>query len=185
MASSKVLGVDPSLTATATCWIDDYLSPDIQMSRTKSTGQDALAKLNRMQQQAEFAITWACQADVILVEAPSLASVGRATRDLAGMWWLMFAELVSSGTPVGVVPPSVLKKWVTGAGNADKFRVGQHIAKRWPDVELRGDDQSDALGLASMGLHHLGGLPWTPTAFQVEALGKVEWNVRTGVRGAA
>jgi crossover junction endodeoxyribonuclease RuvC len=178
VAVTAVLGIDPSLTATATCWIDGEAPPKLEMGRTKPTGQDALAKLARMKRQAEFASSYAGASKVVLIEAPSLASAGRATRDLAGLWWVMFAELIRHAPVVGVVPPSVLKKWTTGAGNADKFRVGQHIAKRWPDVELLGDDQSDALVLASIGLHHLDALPWTPTAFQVEALGKVEWNVR-------
>jgi crossover junction endodeoxyribonuclease RuvC len=175
---STVLGIDPSLTATAICRIESGCPPKIEMSRTKPTGQDALAKLARMRRQAEFACAFAEETDVVLIEAPSLASAGRATRDLAGLWWIMFGALAQHGYPIGVVAPSVLKKWTTGAGNADKFRVGQHIAKRWPDVELLGDDQSDALVLASIGLHYLDALPWTPTAFQVEALGKVEWNVR-------
>jgi len=167
------------MTSTAICWIDGDAPPKIELSRTKATGQDALSKLTRMNQQVGFACDYARSADVVLIEGPSMSSAGRATRDLAGLWWLMFAELCLDADRIGVVPPSVLKKWTTGTGNADKFRVGQHIAKRWPDVELLGDDQSDALVLASIGLHHLDALPWTPTAYQVEALAKVEWNVST------
>jgi crossover junction endodeoxyribonuclease RuvC len=174
---SAVLGIDPSLAATAICWLDGDAPPRIEMSRTKPTGEAASVKLKRMQRQVGFACDYARSADVVLIEGRSMNSPGRAS-ELSGLWWLMFAELVLDVDRIGVVPPSVLKKWTTGAGNADKFRVGQHIAKRWPDVELLGDDQSDALVLASIGLHYLDALPWTPTAFQVEALGKVEWNVR-------
>lgn len=172
----KVLAIDPSLTKTATCWTSPGTQPALSVSRTKPTMQTATAKLDRMRQQCAFAGEHAAEADLIVVEAPSMASAGRATRDLAGLWWLMFAELTASGRPVGVVPPSVLKKWITGVGNADKFRVGQHAAKRWPDVELRTDDEADALVLAGIGLHRLGVLAWTPTTYQVEALTKIEWN---------
>jgi crossover junction endodeoxyribonuclease RuvC len=135
-----------------------------------------------MQRQVAFAAGYARGADLVLLEAPSFGSKGSATRDLAGLWWLMVAELLEQPAPLGVVAPSVLKKWVTGSGAADKFRVGQHIAKRWPDLELRSDDQADALGLASIGLHHARVLPWEPTVFQTEALAKVEWNsAHTGV----
>lgn len=182
---TRVLGIDPSLTATATCLIGDPDGIAVEVSRTKPTGASATAKLDRMHQQVAFAAEYAASADLVLIEAPSFGSKGSATRDLAGLWWLMVAELLRYPAPVGVVTPSVLKKWVTGSGNADKFRVGQHIAKRWPDVELRSDDQADALGLASIGLHHAGLLPWTPTAFQQEALAKVEWNVRPQLEGAA
>lgn len=185
---TTVLGVDPSLTSTAVCWIGEDGLPDIRLSRTKpGSDQSTLAKLTRMQHQVGFVCDYARSADVVLIEARSLASSARVGRssELSGLWWLMLAELVLGVERIGVVPPAVLKKWVTGTGNADKFRVGQHIAKRWPDIELRGDDQSDALGLASMGLHYLDVLPWTPTAYQAEALGKVEWNVRTAIRGVA
>lgn len=173
----RILGIDPSLTATATCLIGSPDGMNLEVSRTKPTGPTAVAKLDRMHRQVAFAAEYAPDADYVLIEAPSFGSKGSATRDLAGLWWLMVAELLRYPAPVGVVTPSVLKKWVTGSGNADKFRVGQHISKRWPDVELRSDDQADALGIASIGLHHAGLLPWEPTAFQVEALTKVEWNI--------
>lgn len=173
----RIIGIDPSLTSTAVCVVDSSLPhPLIEVSRTKPTGQASASKLDRMNRQVEFAAEHASSCDLVVVEAPSFSSKGSATRDLAGLWWLMFSDLLHCLSPVGVVAPSVLKKWVTGAGNADKFRVGQHIAKRWPDLELRSDDQADALGLASMGMHHARVLPWTPTAFQVDTLGKVEWN---------
>lgn len=181
----RVLGIDPSLTATATCLLGDPVGVVVEVSRTKPNGASAVTKLDRMHYQAAFAAEYAASADLVLIEAPSFGSKGSATRDLAGLWWLMFAELMRYPAPVGVVTPSALKKWVTGSGNADKFRVGQHIAKRWPAVDLRSDDQADALGLASMGLHHAGELPWTATAFQVEALGKVEWNVRPSLKESA
>jgi crossover junction endodeoxyribonuclease RuvC len=172
---STVVAIDPSLTGTAACIIRNG-SPEVAMSRTKPKGKLAADKLHRMHVQAGFAAEHARHADVVLIEAPSFGSMGSATRDLAGLWWLMFDALTACAVPIGVVAPSALKKWATGAGNADKFRVGQHIGKRWPNLELRSDDEADALGLASMGMQYLGELPWTPTAFQVEALGKVEWN---------
>jgi crossover junction endodeoxyribonuclease RuvC len=172
---STIVAIDPSLTATAVCLIH-YGQPEVAVSRTKPRGKLTVDKLDRMHAQTAFVAEYAELADLILIEAPSFGSMGSATRDLAGLWWLLFDTLTSYPAPIGVVAPSALKKWATGAGNADKFRVGQHIGKRWPDLELRSDDEADALGLASMGLQHVGELPWTPTAFQVEALGKVEWN---------
>jgi crossover junction endodeoxyribonuclease RuvC len=174
---STVLGIDPSLTATAICWIDGDAPPKLEISRTKPRGGGVRDRLQRMRGQVGYVSDYARSADVVLIEGLAFAAHDQG-RALAGLWWLMLAELTLDVDRIGIAPPMVLKKWTTGAGNADKFRVGQHIAKRWPDVELLGDDQSDALVLASIGLHYLDALPWTPTAFQVEALGKVEWNVR-------
>lgn len=173
-----VLGVDPSLTATGLATLVTTRTAvlvDLAVSRTKPCGAGTAAKRDRMNAQVSKVCASAGAADLVVMEAPSFASKGSATRDLAGLWWLLFEQLMRGDVPVGIVPPSVLKKWVTGAGNADKFRVGQAIAKRWPDVELRSNDEADALGLASMGLHHLGELPWQPLAHQAEQLGRVEW----------
>lgn len=177
---STIVAIDPSLTATAVCLIHNG-QPEVAMSRTKPRGKLTVDKLDRMHAQTTFVAEYACTADLVLIEAPSFGSMGSATRDLAGLWWLLFDTLTSYPAPIGVVAPSALKKWATGAGNADKFRVGQHIGKRWPDLELRSDDEADALTLASVGLHYAGELPWEPTAYQQEALSKVEWNQRPAI----
>lgn len=184
MVLVRVLGIDPSLTATALCYVHQG-TPETAVSRTKPTGKLTVDKLDRMHMQVEFVTEYASTAELVLIEAPSFGSKGSATRDLAGLWWLMFAELLRYPAPVAVVPPSALKKWATGTGNADKFRVGQAIGKRWPDLDLRSDDEADALGLASIGLQHAGELPWEPTTYQREALTKIEWNQRPEIERAA
>jgi Holliday junction resolvasome RuvABC endonuclease subunit len=175
----RVLGIDSSLTSTglATVWASSStLVVDTEACTTTARKGDGTAeKLARMNTQVDRVKALAGGASLVLLEGPSFASKGSATRDLAGLWWLIFNALRRAGCPLGIVPPSVLKKWVTGSGNADKFRVGQAIAKRWPEVELRTPDEADALGLASMGLHHGGLLPWQPTAYQAEQIGRVEW----------
>lgn len=170
----NVLGIDPSLTATALCTVSGAVSPVLAVSRTKPQAGTP-AKLARLRAQRAAVLAAAVHADLVVIEAPSFGSQGSATRDLAGLWWLMVDALIGMGYPLGVVPPSVLKKWTTGTGNASKFVVGQHIARRWPAVALGSDDEADALCLASIGLHRLGALPWEPNAIQVEQLGRVEW----------
>jgi crossover junction endodeoxyribonuclease RuvC len=184
-----VLGVDPAVKTTALCEItsvrsDDqviplgYLRP-AHVVAFKSSATDptpgTLAKYDRLRQQAAFVARAACRADMVIMEGPSFSSKGSATRDLAGMWWLTFDRLRHAGIPLGIAPPAVLKKWITANGNADKFRVGQDVARRWPAARPQSHDEADALVLASIGLHALDALPWRPTAFQVEQLGRVEW----------
>lgn len=172
----NVLGVDPSLTATGLCWVGPGGVPDLRTSRTKPGRTGTLAKLARMERQVLVVVEAASAgADLVVAEAPSFGSHGSATRDLAGLWWLLVAGLRSCEVPLGIVPPSVLKKWSTGTGNADKFTVGQEIARRWPEVRIRTPDEADALALASIGLHHLAALPWRATAVQQDQLTRVEW----------
>lgn len=179
-----VLGVDPSFTATAVCRLapaGDGYAPTFTTSST-SAAAGTLATHDRMRVQVSFVEEWSVRADVTIMEGPSFSSKGSATRDLAGLWWLMFDRLRRNGLPLGIVAPSVLKKWITGRGTADKFAVGQAVVRRWPGVELRSHDEADALALGSIGLHALDRLPWTPTAFQVEQLERVEWITWVGER---
>ena len=68
------------------------------------------------------------------------------------------------------VPPSVLKKFVTGAGNANKNMMMMHVYKRW-GWEFKSDDQADASGLACMGLAGLNDISTTKN--QRDALDKM------------
>lgn len=172
--SGAVLGVDPSLTKTARCLVIDG-EPYIRVTETSPKLGDAAEKLDRMRFQVEQIVDWSAKAQVVIVEGLSHASQGAATRDLAGLWWLMMDRLRHHGACVAVAAPQTRAKWATGKGNASKFVVGQHVAKRWPDVELRDDNEADSLALASMGLHVVGTLPWTPTKPQIEALDALSW----------
>lgn len=67
-----------------------------------------------------------------------------------------------------VVPPSSLKKFVTGKGNSPKSVMIAEVYKRW-GYETSSDDMADAYGLACMGLA-LNGLLFSMTKFQSEAI---------------
>lgn len=50
-----------------------------------------------------------------------------------------------------VIPPSTLKKYLTGKGAGDKNIVMKHVYKRW-GFDVDDDDQCDAFGCALVGL---------------------------------
>lgn len=173
-----VVGVDSSLTSTGLCVLADG-QPALSRSRTKPGRPGTTSTLARMRHQRDAVLAASDGADLVLIEGLSFGSKGSATRDLAGLWWLAVDALLERGHPLGVAAPGVLKKWTTGTGNADKFAVFAAIGRRWPHVPLGGPDEADALALASLGLHHLGELPWTPTAYQTEQVSRVEWLAAT------
>lgn len=172
----SVLGVDPSMTATCLCSIVGG-HVEVETSKTKPKTGTELEKLTRMRTQANAVVDRAQLADLVVIEGLSFSSKGAATRDLAGLWWLIIDRLADLNVPYAIASPPARAKWATGKGNASKFEVGQHISKRWPDVELRSDDEADGLVLASMALHFLGALPWTPTKPQDDALSKLTWPI--------
>jgi crossover junction endodeoxyribonuclease RuvC len=114
--------------------------------------------------------------DLVVIEHLSFGSHGSATRDLAGLWWLIVRMLDQYDMPLGVVAPGTLKRWATGNGNADKREVAAAMIQRWPGTSFRSTDEADALALASIGLHYLRVLPWEPEPYQTDSLRRVEWN---------
>lgn len=60
-----------------------------------------------------------------------------------------------------IVPPSVLKKFLTGKGAGDKNIVMKHVFKRW-GYDVDDDNQCDAFGCSVIGLlDQLGPDHWT------------------------
>lgn len=175
-----VAGVDPSLTSTGVAVVGDHPddTPDLRTVRT-SPGM-GLSKLERMRYVVGEVYAMCRGADLVVVESLSFASHGSATRDLAGLWWMLVDRLTvrdrlgDPGRPWAHVPPSTLKRWATGSGIATKDEVRAELARRWRlAVRDMNRDESDALGLASMGLHSGGALPWAPSETQVDALSKM------------
>jgi crossover junction endodeoxyribonuclease RuvC len=63
--------------------------------------------------------------------------------------------------PFIVVPPTVLKKYATGKGNADKIAVGVAVMKGW-GKEFPTSDQTDAFMLSEIGRAYLDLIPGLP-----------------------
>jgi Holliday junction resolvasome RuvABC endonuclease subunit len=101
------------------------------------------------------------RATLVVMEGPAFAATGSVAKDLAGLWWLVYDRLCQDHRVV-VVPPSTLKKWATGKGNAGKPQVGIGVAKAMPedvwltDFATLDDNEIDAAALAAMGVQLLG-----------------------------
>lgn len=174
-----VAGVDLSLTSTGIALVstEEALRPETLRVRTKPTDGSTLQRMRVVVAETFAAVR---QARYVVIEGLSFGSHGSATRDLAGLWWLMVDVLASAerealGRGLGIVAPDTLKLWATGSGRASKAEVRDHITRRWHLQERITHDEADALTLASMGLHYHCGLPWTPTQAQERALKTPRW----------
>ena len=82
-----------------------------------------------------------------------VAELGTLVRALAhgvcGAWALTQGPN-GPGVPVLEVPPSTLKKFVTGRGNAAKNEMLLHVYKRW-GREYSDDNMADAYALSMLG----------------------------------
>ena len=176
----RVLGIDPSLTATGLALIDtdDRLVVDTWTITTKGHRDDSIRqRLNRIEDIAGQ-ITLV-EADYHVIEYPTL-SQGRqgGHLDRHGLWWLTVSALRANapdGGRLAVVPASTRARYATGKGNAGKDTVLLEVARRYPHARPANNNEADALILAAMGARHLGApiddLPKTHLA----AMDAVQW----------
>lgn len=176
-----VAGVDPSITGTGIAVVTGHRGMVPLTERIRTTPDDG-PLLHRMRYVVAETFSTVADAEVVVIEGLSLGSKGSATRDLAGLWWMLVNALTTKERlqprrRVAVVAPGTLKKWATGSGRATKAEVRDHVTRRWPLAGRISYDEADALALASMGLHHVGLLPWAPTSAQLDSVTVPRWDV--------
>lgn len=142
---AKVIGLDLSLRSTG---ISDGHTW-VERIQPKSTG------IARQRVIRETVRTYVHGADLVVIEGLAFRAHDPGL-ERAGLWWMLRERLDAWGVPVAVAPPSAVKKYATGVGNADKDRVLAAVIRRWPDVEVTGNDEADALCLAALGRDWLG-----------------------------
>lgn len=166
----KVLGIDLSLTMTglAAITVEGFW-------REATTGTIDPGK-RKAHERLDFIlekVRWAALGtDLIVMEGVSYGSFDKE-KALAGAWWIVKHALHESGHRVATIPPSTLKQYATGKGNALKREVMAAV-EGW-GFKPRDDNEADALALASAGLRWLGEpIEKVPVA-QQDALLKARW----------
>ena len=134
-----VIGLDLSLTCTGVAgvgWTDRI--------RTKLRGDERLAYLE------DQVISYIRPADLVAMEGPSYGHSGpRYHEDLAGLRVLVRRYCHRQQIPYAIVPPSNLKQYTAGRGNATKGEVRSAVADRY-GVHTEGPgryDMADAYGV--------------------------------------
>lgn len=151
----KTVGVDLSLSSTGLAAITEN-GAVVERYQTRPAGDALLARRNRLGKICDAVWTWANNASLVVIEGPSHASTTGHQHDRSGLWWLVVDRLLTNGVPVGIVPPTSRAKYGTGKGNAGKDEVLAAVVRRYPQVEVTGHDEADALLLAAMGARRLG-----------------------------
>lgn len=182
----KIVGLDMSLTSTGVARIltGDPLGALVEVRRivTKPPPKDRVTlytRSRRLRGIAQQAFSYCEGADLVVIEGPSYASDSGAAHDRAAVWWLVVARLTAQGFNVVEVPPTLVKQYATSKGNASKENVLAAMIRRHPDVEITGNDESDALALACMGARFAGcpidgDLPQSHT----RAMARVKWSTQ-------
>lgn len=160
MSTATIIGVDLSLTATGICGRGgpSTISP--------LKGMTGMERLNWMQ-----AVIRGCilspeateeehRQTLVVFEGLSYGSNDPSAQERAGLAYLLRHALYMRGVPYLLVPPTSLKKFVTGKGNAEKSLMLLEVYKRF-GVSPANDNEADAVGLYYIGLAYAG--QWEPT----------------------
>lgn len=172
------LGVDLSLVSTALA-AEDINTGNVHVSRVQSKGSAKASLASKIERYRVLSLEIAAQ--VIRVN-PALVAIEGAqfstSKDTsmhrrAGVWWRVCDLITEAGIPVIEIPPSTVKKWGTGVGNAAKDRVLASAVRRWPDA-ITQNDEADAAWLADIATYILGGETVARTKARDAILAKVD-----------
>lgn len=157
-----IVGLDLSLTSTGWARIEYTANPDschphhhdVQLATITShpTGKTLADRETRLTRLRAAIVAQCRGADLVCVEAPAFSRNMAGTWDRAGLWWLVVTGLSRVGVPCCEVAPTTVKKFSCDRGNGSKTDVAAGLSRLWPDQYPHGDDQFDALALASIGL---------------------------------
>lgn len=177
---TTVVGLDLSLTATGMGWVSNTSTTTATIRSAGSENATLADRRDRIARLARDIAAKTYRADLAVLEGPSYASKSAQMWDRAWLWGAVVEALHLVGCPVALAPPSVVKKWAANNGGADKAAVAAGVARLWPDVTPKNNNEFDALAMATMGAQHLG-LSVPSRAHHADALVKVEWpaNVTT------
>lgn len=143
-----ILGIDPSLTGTGVVALEDGEIINKQLIKTKPT-KGTLAELERLVKivgSIEYG-----EAELAVIEG--MAFMARNTTSLvqlAGLNYMIRHKLYKKNIPFIIVPPTSLKKFITGKGNAPKEFMLMEVYKRFNE-EFRDNNICDAYCLARVG----------------------------------
>ncbi len=142
----SVMGIDPSLTSTGmvVLW---GTGEQWRALTSKRRGVERIRDLaDPLIETAEKT-----RPDLIAIEGYAFGAKGRALFDLAEFGGVLRYNLWLGGHNYIDVPPSTVKKFATGRGNAKKDEIMLAVYKRW-GVEFHTSDEADAYVLARIAL---------------------------------
>jgi len=168
LAGSDVLAFDLSLTNTGYA-IRRNGELKYGTISTKATGFRRLQEIGRTVRAMVLA---GSHVPLVVFEGLSMGSNFPGASERIGLAYLIRMDLWQCGITFGLVPPSTLKKFATGAGNAQKDQIMLAVFQRWGHSTAI-SDEADACALLHYGLQLIGDEQPANQA-QREALGKVE-----------
>lgn len=177
---SNVLGIDPGLAHTGAARLhrDTTITTTLKTTPPAPTTDPVIVDA-RITAITRWVLTQATTDTVLVViEGPAHNAHHGQPHERAGLWWRIINALSRRHLPIAVLPPAILKGYITGKGNADKELVRSAVAAAWPDRGLTRatTHEADAVALATAGADWLGRPgPWLEGRRGTGWLDKAQW----------
>lgn len=165
-----IIGIDPSLTSTGLCVMDE--KGEILETLAINSKFDGAKRLHDIKRQLKPRCCYTSgdseEKTFVFIEGYSYGSMnGREILgELGGMIRLMLYEEEIEFVDI---PPTSLKKFTAGKGNADKIAMAIAVLKIW-GKDFPTTDQTDAFALAELGRAYLGLIPGKLPVFKQEVI---------------
>lgn len=177
---TAVVGLDLSLTGSGLARIAWS-----SQARVVDTRRIGLAGITTMSDPTDRAralhglktgiVEWAYPADLVVVESMVPNPVSRSTNERGALWYLVVLALLNRQVRVEYVHPGTLKRYGAGTGDAGKPAMRAAAREAFPDVVTSSPDEDDALWLAGIGVHMLGGpLPYPVTPQRTDVVRRLK-----------
>jgi Holliday junction resolvasome RuvABC endonuclease subunit len=166
------VGLDLSLNGTGAARVDT----DTGGARTMKIDPKGLRGHRRLEFILEEITRVIQGADIVGIEGLSFASKSASRDELYGMHMLVRHQVWRRRVPYALLPPSTVKGYTTGNGQAGKIEMVKAMRSAFPAMKLpNDDDQADALAIAAMVLRWSGQIIDAHVTRWPHCLDGVEW----------
>ncbi|MFC9941227.1 hypothetical protein [Nocardiopsis alba] len=118
MNPTRVVGLDVSLTGTGVANTNGWSASIGQKNITTLPTQERARAIKKL---ADKILLEIGAPDLVVIEGPSYASKGGGNHERSGLWWWLVERIASwESTELVEVPPSLVKKYAIGKGQASK-----------------------------------------------------------------
>lgn len=144
----RILAIDPSLRSTGICTLND--TSLIESSHILTHDLRGMVRLGYIAHRVHSMLL--VKPDLIVMEGYAMGIRGGRVFDIGELGHAIKQVLYNSGVETIIVPPTSMKKFVTGKGNAKKDQIQNSLLLDW-DIDITQEDEADACGLALYGYY--------------------------------
>lgn len=146
-----IVGIDASLSCTGVACMKSDGTARVGVVKKPRIGDSAKDRIERCRYIVKDVVSFmppTCA--MVVIESYATCRQSNTANKLGELGGLLRWMLLRKCDQIIEVPPTRLKKFVTGKGNSQKSVMIKHVDKRW-GFDTESDDEADAFGLARLG----------------------------------